>query len=134
VVFDDPNCLTFVERVERGEERWHAIGVIGGRNITARRADAQKGSFMPEFSDAQHEDILALTNQLDEDIDYSDIPPIREIPEGAVRGRFYRGNAIYLNDDLHAYFSTVAMRRGVSLNELVNNVLTREIALVEELK
>jgi predicted HicB family RNase H-like nuclease len=35
---------------------------------------------------------------------------------------------------LHAYFSTVAMRRGVSLNELVNNVLTREIALVEELK
>jgi predicted HicB family RNase H-like nuclease len=89
---------------------------------------------MPEFSDEQREDILALTNQRDEDIDYSDIPPVREIPGSAVRRRFYRGNAIYLNDDLHAYLSTVAMRRGVSLNELVNNLLTREMALVEELK
>ena len=26
LVFDDPNCLTFVKRVEDGEERWHAIG------------------------------------------------------------------------------------------------------------
>jgi len=32
-VFDDPNCLTFVERVTDGEERWHAIGDIGGRLI-----------------------------------------------------------------------------------------------------
>ena len=30
LVFDDPNCLTFVERVESGEERWHAIGVVVG--------------------------------------------------------------------------------------------------------
>jgi uncharacterized DUF497 family protein len=33
LVFDDPNCLTFVERVEDGEERWHAIGVIDGRAV-----------------------------------------------------------------------------------------------------
>ena len=33
LVFDDPNCLTFVERVEGGEERWHAIGAVGGRAI-----------------------------------------------------------------------------------------------------
>jgi hypothetical protein len=33
LVFDDPHCLTFVERVEDGEERWHAIGVLGGRTI-----------------------------------------------------------------------------------------------------
>ena len=31
LVFDDPNCLTFVERVQDGEERWHAIGIIAGR-------------------------------------------------------------------------------------------------------
>jgi uncharacterized DUF497 family protein len=30
LVFDDPNCLTFVERVEDGEERWLAIGVLDG--------------------------------------------------------------------------------------------------------
>jgi uncharacterized DUF497 family protein len=28
LVFDDPCCVTFVERVTDGEERWHAIGFV----------------------------------------------------------------------------------------------------------
>ena len=28
LVFDDPQCVSFVERVSDGEERWHAIGSI----------------------------------------------------------------------------------------------------------
>jgi uncharacterized DUF497 family protein len=28
LVFDDPCCVTFVERLIDGEERWHAIGSI----------------------------------------------------------------------------------------------------------
>jgi uncharacterized DUF497 family protein len=28
LVFDDPHCISFVERVNDGEERWHAIGSI----------------------------------------------------------------------------------------------------------
>jgi hypothetical protein len=28
LVFDDPRCVTFVERVIDGEERWHAVGSI----------------------------------------------------------------------------------------------------------
>jgi uncharacterized DUF497 family protein len=28
LIFDDPFCVTFVERVTGGEERWHAIGSI----------------------------------------------------------------------------------------------------------
>jgi uncharacterized DUF497 family protein len=28
LVFDDPNCISFVEQVKNGEERWHAIGSI----------------------------------------------------------------------------------------------------------
>jgi uncharacterized protein len=28
LVFDDPFCVTFPERVVDGEERWHAIGLI----------------------------------------------------------------------------------------------------------
>ena len=27
-VFDDPHCITFVERITAGEERWHAIGSL----------------------------------------------------------------------------------------------------------
>ena len=89
---------------------------------------------MSKLSDRQREDILAVIGQRDEDIDYSDIPPIREIPANAVRGRFYRGHAIYLTDELHAYLSPIAMRRGVPLNDLVNNVLSKEVAIVEVLK
>lgn len=89
---------------------------------------------MPKLSENQREEILAVTGQRDEDIDYSDVPPIREIPANAVRGRFYRGRAIYLTDELHAYLSTIAMRRGVSLNDLVNNVLSQDVAMAEALK
>ncbi len=28
LVFDDPLCVTFVERIKGGEERWHALGWI----------------------------------------------------------------------------------------------------------
>ena len=28
LVFDDPFCVSFIEGVEDGEERWHAIGMI----------------------------------------------------------------------------------------------------------
>jgi hypothetical protein len=98
------------------------------------RKKGQKGRNMSKLSDRQREDILALTGQRDEDIDYSDIPPIREIPPSALRGRFYRSHAIYLTDELHAYLSTVAMRRGVSLNDLVNDLLSTEVAIVEALK
>jgi hypothetical protein len=89
---------------------------------------------MPKLSEKQREDILAVNGQRDEDIDYSDIPPVREMPANALRGRFYRGNAIYLTDELHAYLSNIAVRRGVSLNDLVNNVLSQEVALAEALK
>jgi uncharacterized protein len=67
LVFDDAHCLTFVERVEDGEERWHAIGVLDGRTtitvvhtyrlagpddvirvVSARRADAQERKLYAE--------------------------------------------------------------------------------------
>jgi uncharacterized DUF497 family protein len=28
LVFDDPHCISFVERINGGEERWHAIGSV----------------------------------------------------------------------------------------------------------
>lgn len=30
LIFDDPGCLTFVERTVDGEPRWHAIGFAEG--------------------------------------------------------------------------------------------------------
>ena len=28
LVFDDPNCVNFVERITEGEQRWHAVGLV----------------------------------------------------------------------------------------------------------
>lgn len=28
LIFDDPYCVTFVEGIEHGEERWHGIGAV----------------------------------------------------------------------------------------------------------
>ena len=89
---------------------------------------------MQKLFDNQRAEISALAMKRDEDIDYSDIPPIREIPSNAVRGRFYRGPAVHLTKEVHNYFSDVATRRGVSINDLVNSVLSKEIAVVEELR
>jgi len=30
LIFDDPFCVTFIERESGGEERWHAIGSLEG--------------------------------------------------------------------------------------------------------
>jgi uncharacterized DUF497 family protein len=30
LIFDDPLCVTFIERESSGEERWHAIGSLEG--------------------------------------------------------------------------------------------------------
>lgn len=30
LIFEGPNCLTFPERIEAGETRWHAIGAVQG--------------------------------------------------------------------------------------------------------
>ena len=30
LIFDDPHFVSFMDRADRGEERWHAIGSIGG--------------------------------------------------------------------------------------------------------
>jgi uncharacterized protein len=59
LIFDDPSCLFVLDRIEAGEQRWHAIGMIpkttamltvvhmevsGGiiRIISARRATKQE--------------------------------------------------------------------------------------------
>ena len=108
--------------------RWSASSPLAVRTRKKRSCTIQ------ELSNDRRKDIAALASQRDEDVDYPDIPPIREIPSSAVRGRFYRGPAIYLTGEVHAYFSTIAKRRGVPLNDLVNLVLSKEIAMVEELK
>jgi hypothetical protein len=55
---------------------------------------------------------------------------------GAQRGRFYRADAVlnppvHLDPEVLAFLSTRAEARGVSLSELVNALLKKDIELIE---
>jgi hypothetical protein len=94
---------------------------------------------MSKISERQREELLAAVNQPDETIDLSDIPEIVEIPANAVRGKFYKGDAalrlpIYLDAGIQNYLIAAAERKGKSLGELVNELLTHEIAIAESIK
>jgi len=57
----------------------------------------------------------------------------------AVRGKFYRPGAtlqlpVYLDDDVLGYLVERAQSKGVEVNELVNEILRKDIALVESLR
>lgn len=57
----------------------------------------------------------------------------------AERGKFYRPDAqfnlpVYLEADVLDYFSAKAKAKGVELNTLVNDLLKKDIALIEGVK
>jgi len=57
----------------------------------------------------------------------------------AERGKFYRPDAkfnlpIYLEEEVLAYLSERAKAKGIQLNDMVNDLLRKDIALAEDLK
>jgi hypothetical protein len=58
---------------------------------------------------------------------------------GGVRGKFYRPEVsislpVYLDADVQAYLVALAARKGVPLSELTNELLNKEIAILEVAK
>ena len=56
-----------------------------------------------------------------------------------VRGKFYRPDAqfnlpVYLDADVQAYLAAKAAQKGIPLSDLVNELLQRDIALIESAK
>ncbi len=55
------------------------------------------------------------------------------------RGKFYKPNAtmnlpVYLDTDVLDYFSAKAKAKGIELNAMVNDLLKKDIALIEGVK
>ena len=58
---------------------------------------------------------------------------------GATRGKFYQPNLklnlpVYLEAEVQAYLVTIASRKGVPVSDLANDLLKREIAIIEAVK
>jgi hypothetical protein len=74
----------------------------------------------------------------DSDIDYSDIPPLTDSQLArAIPGRFLFGGSrfpIFLEPGVLAAFTEIAARKGMVVNDLVNDVLKRELATADVLR
>jgi hypothetical protein len=58
---------------------------------------------------------------------------------GGVRAKFHRPNArlslpVYLDADVQAYLSALAAKKGVALSDLANDLLKKDIAVLEAAK
>ncbi len=107
-VIDGPHCITFVERITAGEERWHAIGSLENiiiivavhtrrRHQTKSCASSQpavrhgmKEICMPKLKAEKKKELQRLAARPDREIDLSDIREIREFPSDALIGKFCR--------------------------------------------
>lgn len=68
-------------------------------------------------------------DNMPEEIDFSN----------AERGKFYKPNArlhlpVYLDDDVRDYLADKAKTKGIEVNDMVNDLLRKDIALIECLK
>ena len=71
-------------------------------------------------------------------------PPNDDIPEeidfsGGVRGKFYQSGTklnlpVYLDAEVQAYLTVAASKKGVPLSNLANDLLRKEIALLQAAK
>ena len=55
---------------------------------------------------------------------------------GGTRGKFYRPSArlnlpVYLDADVQAYLAALAAKKGVPLSDLANDLLKKDIAIIE---
>ena len=58
---------------------------------------------------------------------------------GGVRGKFYHAGArlslpVYLDAEVQAYLAAIAKKKGVQLSELANDLLKKEIDIIETVK
>jgi hypothetical protein len=67
-----------------------------------------------------------------------DMPVNIDFSKG-VRGKFYHPNAtlnipVYLDKEVQAYLSAIAARKGIPISDLANDLLKREIQIIEAVK
>lgn len=70
--------------------------------------------------------------------DDNDMPAEIDFSKG-VRGKFYRPGAklnlpVYLDADVQAYLVAIASKKGMQLSDLANDLLKREIGIIEAVK
>jgi hypothetical protein len=79
--------------------------------------------------------MMNVTTNLPND---DDMPAEIDFSKG-VRGKFFRPNMklnvpVYLDADVQSYLVAIASKKGMQLSELANDLLKREIDIIEAVK
>ena len=144
--FEDPNLVSYPDRIVDDEERWHAIGWAGGialllvvhvieeqhgeeeiRIVSARKRVPASVLFTRPITERQRRELKRLAELPDSRIDYSDAP------EGAPRasqvqvGRFYRPVKQLVSRRVDADVLAWFRGRGKKYQTYMNEVLRREM-------
>ena len=77
----------------------------------------------------------ATNNDMHDD---DEIPAEIDFSKG-VRGKYFHANAklnlpVYLDQEVQAYLSAIASKKGVQLSAVANDLLKREIGIIEAVK
>lgn len=146
LVFDDPHAITKRDIAFDDEERWITTGAIGPgailvvvhtyreeeeRKLRASSRlvllDHKKGEPMRKLTKQQKRDIRAIAAKRDEDINYSDIPPVLDW-SGAEIGKFYRPGkkpvTIRLDSDVIAWLKSDGRGYQTRANQLLRHAMT----------
>ncbi|MEN6533237.1 MAG: BrnA antitoxin family protein [Bryobacteraceae bacterium] len=78
---------------------------------------------MPKLSAEKRKELQKLASKLDQEIDLTDIPEIREIPSDAVIGKFYRPKKITVTIRLDADVIAWLKARGEGYQTRINSYL-----------
>lgn len=102
-------------------------------------ADSMRGKPLSKEQKALLEEIAAKQAAGDDsDIDYSDIPPLTDDQLArAIKGKFLFGSTrfpIFLEPGVLDILTEIAARKGMVVNDLVNDVLKRELETAEVLR
>ena len=73
--------------------------------------------------------MITNTDEMPDEIDFT----------GGTHGKFYHAEAtlnlpIYLDADVLGYLAEVAAKKGLQVSELANDLLKKEIAIIESIK
>ena len=89
-----------------------------------------KGNFMRKLSAEKRRELHSLARRPDREIDFSDIPEIREIPSDAVIGRFYRPKkssvTIRLDADVLAWLKASGEGYQTRINDYLRSLMRQK--------
>src|ERR1035441_3159051 len=112
-VFEDPNVVSYRDRVVDEEERWHAVGCAGGIALLLVVHTSEEPQQLEDRPDSQ--------------IDYSDAPEGSPRASDIEVGRFYRPIkqlvSLRVDADVLAWFRG----QGKKYQTRINDVLRREM-------